>query len=299
MGPGNYAILGLNGTAVTLNGPGTTGNVGVTAGGSAALNGSSGPAIVGNLYLGTGATTNGSASPVSSQVSGMILQTAATNTSLDAAAAAATSAEHFFANLAATQSLPVADNGSITSGTTLHASQTGFNVIDVNNISLGNNDVLTLSGDGIAGAQFVVNVSGNITLNGGNLFSGGEIRLAGGLTQNDVLINLTSTANDNFTSSGGSSTDPSNPHNSLPNAYIDGIVLDLAGGIHLSPGQVEGEIIGGGKEINLVSGSQVNSNFSPNTATTPLPSPALAGAGLMGGVLAARKWKSSRDGIVA
>jgi hypothetical protein len=60
--------LGLGGTAVsvtdtTMNGPGTTtGNVGIASSGNIALNSSTAPAILGNLYLGSTANTSGSAS---------------------------------------------------------------------------------------------------------------------------------------------------------------------------------------------------------------------------------------------
>ena len=277
-GPGNYAILGLNGTSVTLNGPGqTTGNVGVTSPGNIALNSSSPPAITGNLYLGNTATTSGSASPLSSQVSGTIFTNQ--NATLATAATAAANAETFFNGLAVDQTIASVGSGN----TTLTATHSGFYVVDVTgNIALGNNDNLILSSGGISGVQFILNVGGDITLNGGNNFSGGEIKFAGGLTQNDVLVNLTKTTNnDNFTSSGGSSPDPANPGNTLPNAYINGIVLDLNGGIHLSPGQVRGEIIGGGNEINLVSGSQVNA-LTPTATTVPLPAPVIAGGVLIG-----------------
>lgn len=274
-GPNNYAILGLNsGVTITLNGPGqTVGNVGGF--GDVALNSSTPPAITGNLFLGTAGTTAGSAGNLSAQVSGSIIQTAASNTQLVNAAAAATSAANTFKTMAADQTIST----SITSTTTLTATHSGFYVVNLNgNITLGNTDKLILSEAAGVNAQFVLNVNGNITLNGGNNFSGGDIVLGGGLTLNNVLINVTSTTGgDNVTSSGGSSPDPAHPGNTLPNAYIQGILLDVGGGIHLSPGQVYGEIIGGGNEINLVSGSQVNSQTA-----APLPSTALSGTALLG-----------------
>lgn len=287
-GPGNFAILGLNSSdKITLNGPGQTfGNVG--AFGDVALNSSSPPAILGQLLLGTSGNTGGSSGNLSAQISGGIVQTAASNTFLVNAASAALSAANTFKGLTADQTITT----DITSTTTLTATHSGFYVVNVNaNISLGNNDKLILTQAAGVNAQFVLNVDGNITLNGGNNFSGGEIVLAGGLTQNNVVVNVTSTANDNVTSSGGSSADPAHSGNTLPNAYIQGILLDVNGGIHLSPGQVYGEIIGGGSEINLVSGSQVTSN----SVTTPLPSTAFSGAallGVLGAGLAVRKRRS-------
>jgi len=166
-GPNNYAILGLNsGVTITLNGPGqTVGNVGGF--GDVALNSSTPPAITGNLYLGSAGTTAGSAGNLAAQVSGSIIQTAASNTQLVNAAAAATSAANTFKTMAADQTI----NTDITSSTTLTATHSGFYVINLNgNITLGNNDKLTLSEAVGVNAQFILNVNGNITLNGGNNF---------------------------------------------------------------------------------------------------------------------------------
>jgi hypothetical protein len=305
-GPGNFAIFALGGTnlsstAGTLNGPGqTTGNVGVASAGNIALNSSTPPAIIGNLYLGNTVTTSGSSSPVSGQVSGTIftnqdgfLGTGSStgfwtggNTTATGAVSDALNAAKTFAGLSANQTV-----SNITSNTTLTAGTLGPNntwVVNVTgNINLGNNEVLTLSG--AAGTQFILNVAGTITLNGGNNFSGGEIRLAGGLTAADVVINVTSTSSgDNVTTSGGSSPDPNNPGNTLPNASIQGILLDVAGGIGMAPGAVYGEIIGGGNEIRLVSGSEVQGAQGAQVSGVPEPSTlvlaltGVAGIGLAG-----------------
>ena len=269
-----------------------SGTVGIASNGGVALNSSTPPAIIGNLYLGNTANTNGSASPVSGQVSGAILTnqdsflgTGSAQTppgfwgggtvTATGAVADALNAAKFFNNLAPDQVL-----GSITSTTTLTATHAGYYVCDVTgNIALGNTNNLTLVG--LPGTQFVLNVSGNITLNGGNNFSGGEIRLGGDLTPNDVVINVVSTSSgDNVVTSGGSSPDPSHPGNTLPNAQINGILLDVAGGVGMAPGLVKGEIIGGGNEIRLVSGSQV--------VPEPLSTPAVAAICLIS-LFAARK----------
>jgi hypothetical protein len=280
-GPVNFAIFSLGGTNLnltddTLNGPGqTTGNVGVASNGNIALNSSTPPAIIGDLYLGNTATTGGSASPLSGQVSGSIftnqdafLGTGSAQTppgfwgggtvTASGAVAQALTAAMFFNNLAADQTL-----GNITGTQTLTATHTGYYVVDIGNLNLGNGEHLTLSGP--AGTQFVLNVGGNITLTGGN---GSGIDLLGALTVNDVVINVTSTSSgDNVTASGGSSPDPNHPGNTLPNAVINGILLDVAGGIGFSPGMVNGEIIGGGNEIRLVSGSQAQPPPVPEPAT--------------------------------
>lgn len=320
-GPSNFAILALGGTNVsntdgTLNGPGQTlGNVGIASSGSIALNSSTPPAIKGNLFLGNTSNTNGSASPVSGQVSGTIYTnqdsylgtgsstgfwTGGTTTATGAVKDALNAAKTFNA-MTANQTLATINGGTTT--LTSNATGSGSYVVDVNgNINLNNNDVLTLSG--AAGTQFVLNVSGNITLNGGNNFSGGEIRLAGGLTASDVVINVTSTTSgDNVTAAGGSSKatagelgyDAANPNNTLPNAYIQGILLDAAGGISFSPGAVYGEIIGGGDEIRLVSGSQTMTMSKQGQGqSTPLPSSALAGMVLLGVFGIKRNLRASR-----
>jgi hypothetical protein len=55
-GPGNFALLALNGAQdIALNGPGTTnGTVGISSG-TLSLNGSNGPSINGNVLLSPGA----------------------------------------------------------------------------------------------------------------------------------------------------------------------------------------------------------------------------------------------------
>jgi hypothetical protein len=90
------------------------------------------------------------------------------------------------------------------------------------------------------------------------------------LTPIDVVFNITSSGN-NISTSGGSSPDPSQPGNTLANAVINGILLDIQGSIQLSPGMVNGEIIGGGSTISLASGSQVNGSGS---LLVPVPAPA-------------------------
>jgi hypothetical protein len=291
-GPGNFAIFGLGGTNVNVGstdtvftGPGQTiGNVGVASVGAFNSSSSTPPGIQGNLYLGNNATFTQSGG---NQVSGTIFTNqdaflgtgsstnfwstnppvfTATGAVADALNAAVT-----FKNLAANQTI----SGNITGTQTLTAGALGPNntwVVNVTgDINLGNGEFLTLSGP--AGTQFILNVAGNITIGGGN---GEGIVLAGGLTETDVVINVTSTSTGkNVNTNGGGNA-----------AEIHGILLDVAGGVNMSPGLVVGEIISGGDEIRLVSGAEVHGVTPPVITTVPAPAGlllGLAGAGSFGG----------------
>src|SRR5947209_9755691 len=92
---------------------------------------------------------------------------------------------------------PTQTFGAITSGMTISKNAVGNYVFDIASINL-NQSALTLSAP--AGSTFVLNISGNITLNGGS--QGNGLLLAGGLKSSDVFINLTR-ANSNLTTNGG------------------------------------------------------------------------------------------------
>lgn len=223
-GPGNYAILFLSTSGQPqMNGPGTTtGNVGYNGSTSLQLNGSAGPEINGNLILGNNATVNNPA-----QVTGTIF----TNQSaqLNAAQAAAINAASFFNGLTPTSVMTVVN------GTTTIIGSAGLNVLNLTGITLGNGQTLTLSGP--AGAQFVINVSGNMALNSG------LIQETGGLLASDVVFNVAGKVQ----TSGGLNNE----------SVINGIVLDLSGQIALSPGAINGELIAGGNNPQIVSGGSV------------------------------------------
>jgi hypothetical protein len=254
-GPEDFAILALTGANdIALNGPtpGTNGNVGISSG-TLSLNGSAGPAINGNVLLAPGAsisTGNGT------QVTGTVF----TNQNLSQPNTDARNASTTFANLTPTLSVPGgAINGTITINGTA-----GVNVVNVSGINLGNGQTLTLNGP--AGSQFVLNDSGNLTLNSG------LIKLAGGLTPTDVVINDTSSGN-NFSTSGGLNNE----------SIINAIVLDPNGGVAMAPGKINGELIAGGSTIHLVSGANVNGiPVTPLPAALPLFSAGLGLVGLLG-----------------
>jgi Putative Ice-binding-like adhesive domain len=165
------------------------------------------------VYLSPGHTNNGPA----------VLTTVYNASLLNSAWTDATNASAMLASLAPTQTL-----GAITSGQTITEAAVGNYVLSISSINL-NQSALTLSAP--AGSTFVLNISGNVTLNGGS--QGNGLLLAGGLTSNDVVYNLTG-VNSNLTTSGGGNAQ-----------QIFGTVLATGSNasVNLHPGQINGEII--------------------------------------------------------
>jgi choice-of-anchor A domain-containing protein len=246
-GPGNYAILnfGTGNADVALNGPGTTnGNVGVLSG-TLSLASSTPPAVMGNVYLGNNASPNFSGG---NQVSGTTFTNQ--NVPLMQAASDASNASKAFAALAPTQSVP---GGAISGTTTINAANPGgVNVVNLSGLKLGNGQTLTLNGP--AGTQFILNNSGGMTL------TGGQINLTGGLTANDVVLNFTGAAPQISTSGGGNAS------------VVNGIILAPGSGttVDFSPGLVNGEVLAGGNHLHFVSGAEVN-GLPPSTPSVPEP----------------------------
>jgi len=123
--------------------------------------------------------------------------------------------------------------------------------VDISSLNLGNGQALTLNGP--PGSQFVINDSGNFILNSG------MINLTGGLTDNDVVFNVTATGNA-IQTSGGLNNE----------AVVNGILLAPNSGVALAPGLINGELIAGGSTIHLVSGASIV-DTTPTTVTTPEP----------------------------
>jgi hypothetical protein len=165
------------------------------------------------VYLSPGHTNNGP--PVETTVFNAPL--------LNAAWADAVNASANLASLAPTQTL-----GAINSGMTITEAAVGHYVLSISSINL-NQTALTLSAP--AGSTFVLNISGNITLNGGS--QGNGLLIAGGLRNSDVVYNLTG-ANSNLTTTGGGNAQQ---------IYGTVIATGTGASVNLHPGQINGEII--------------------------------------------------------
>jgi hypothetical protein len=254
-GPDNWAILlGPDTTNFALNGPGTTtGNVGFDGSGTVQLNASGGhDAIDGNLDLAFGINTVNDVA----QVTGTVITDQFSLLATDWEQAVRASG--LFSSMTATQTV---SGGKINGTTTINSSGAGAtNVIDLTSINLGNGQTLTLHGS--ATDQFVINVSQSLVLNSG------QIVLTGGLTPDDVVINVTASGNA-ISTSGGLNNE----------SVINGILLAPNSSIALSPGLINGELIAGGTNIQLVSGASVDEELYG------IPEPAtwlLLGVGLVG-----------------
>jgi hypothetical protein len=157
---------------------------------------------------------------------------------------------------------PTMTLGSVTSNMTINGNG-GLNVIDINGNITGN---LTLNGS--ANDVFIVNVTGTVTLGGSTMLG-----VSGGVTAEHVLYNFT----------GSSGTISSHVGNTF---Y--GTLLAPNYSFNLD-GNFNGEIIGGGSNISLLSGAVVNYHpFTPPNSPPPsgVPAPPALVMGLVGAGMA-------------
>jgi hypothetical protein len=256
-----FAVLGIgSNTTISINGGnGVHGNVGGRN--NIALDNPSN--IFGQVILGSGGSFHSTAQNpvVATQNAALLTQAAA-----DARAAATTAA-----GLAATNTSILSVNLSNSTGTITGGAMR--NVLNLTSVNL-NHGTLILSAP--AGGSFVLNVSGNFVLNTGSIL------LSGGLTADDVLINVTGTGSAVAFTGGGNQS------------VVFGTLLATDRNIQLSPGLVNGRIIGGGNQITLVSGSQANGPAVPEPTTL-----LLLGTGLAGAALKARRRRKAHGGDTA
>lgn len=260
-GPGNFAILETGNGNVSLanaaNSGYVNGSIGVAGSGNVSDGGSL--PIHGNVYLGSAAGQSG----LSGNVSGSVIQNVSSQVLLSQAAIDAAAASLTLSGMAS------AGGGvgvsSITSGQTL-----GAGVYNLSQLQLNNGAHLILSGS--ASDQFIFNISGTLSLNSA------QILLSGGLTSDDVIFNITGSSAVQF--SGGLNNE----------SILNGIILAEGANVQVTPGEVNGEIIGGAN-INIASGGSVN-------CTPPLPdggkTMVMLGAALFGVTLMNRRLESAR-----
>ena len=178
----------------------------------------------GPLFLHSGVTFNSSAPGVpqptmSSSVDAMLAQ----------AKQDAFAASNFALGLNPTQTL-----GTISNNLSITQNSVGNYVLKIDSINFSGDKALTLSAP--AGSSFVLNISSGITL------TTGSIRVAGGLSAADVLINYTGTNDVQF--SGGGNT-----------SQIFGSILAPNATVGLHPGLVVGSVIA--NAITMSSGADV------------------------------------------
>jgi len=271
-GPANYAILAMGGDSCnTRSGCGTAatnltvqnhsqveGNVGIAPNGNLSV-ASPYSHVYGKAYV----DTSGSVA-VLTQITGGVVQNSATNTLLNNAVQSALLASSDAAGMTATITNVTNINNPSSHITITGVS--GINVVDLSNLVLSNStDYLTLSAP--SSGYFVINVAGNMALSGQS-----SIQLTGGLSEYNVLYNVTGTGNAvTFTDS-----------NQTQSTYLSGIVLAPTRDITVNGALVNGEVISGNQNILV-----------ENYGVVDVPEPAtlfLLASGL--GALLARRRKS-------
>jgi choice-of-anchor A domain-containing protein len=227
---GNFTMLALTG-GIDDSGPlgpqsdpnSVDGAVGVASAGQK-FQASGSVTYNGPIYLHSGDTYNSSAPGVpqptmGSSVDGMLAQ----------AKTDAFNASTFASGLSAT-----ATYGTINNNLTITEHSVGNYVFNIQSINFSGNKALTL--DAPAGSSYVLNISNSIVL------TTGSIKLAGGLSAANVLINYTGTNTVQF--SGGGNT-----------SQVFGTILAPNTEVGLHPGLVVGSIMAG--SITMSSGANV------------------------------------------
>jgi uncharacterized repeat protein (TIGR01451 family) len=218
-------VLELGGYKVDMTGPPGCVQGDVCIGPLGKLSMSGEQCITGMIKLDTGATFSKSGSGTVGPV---------IHTNLSAEINAAIAASMDAAALPCTMTIDTLKNGMNITG------NGGLNVICVKNVTL--NQPIYLNGT--ASDMFVFNVTGKFALT-----SHGSILVAGGVTRSHVLYNIIGTGEQVAFSGGGGGAN-------CCNAVVDGTLIALQRKIALSPGLVNGQLIGG-RDISIVSGASV------------------------------------------
>lgn len=210
--------LGPQGDPYSVNGP-----VGVVTDGQK-FQASGSVTYNGPLFLHSGVTFNSSAQGVPQPT-----MSASVDAMLAQAKQDAFSASAFALTLSPTQTL-----GTINSNLNITEQAAGNYVLKIDGINFSGNKALTLNAP--TGSTFVLNISDGIVL------TTGSIKVAGGLSAADVLINYTGTKDVQF--SGGGNT-----------SQIFGSILAPNATVGLHPGLVVGSVIA--NAITMSSGADV------------------------------------------
>ncbi len=248
-GPAYWTVLALgNPTGVAITGPSSVrgifsvANVGVPAAGN--FNMSDG-AVDGTVFVNTAGTATVSGP---STIVGGVVRNLQTDSRL---AQAVTDAQ---AAATAAGALPCAWTfDAITNRTGTITGTAGINVVCVGSITINGGAGSTVTLAAPAGASFVVKVSQNFALTGG-----AKLVLAGGVTPLNVLYYVAGSGSQ-VAFSGGTA-------NGVPNTELHGILFAPQRNIAISPGLIEGEVIGGGQQITITSGGRVQNPTSSITA---------------------------------
>jgi hypothetical protein len=174
----NYAVLGIQGTDLSMMNYIVGGPVGICKNGSLSL--SSPVTINGNVVVNTGASQSGS---------GIIHGVTLTNQNIAQAQTDAINAANAAAALTPTQTFTTWNSAVTVTG------NGGVNVIKVGSVNLGNGDNIVLNGT--AADYWIINVTGGFSL-GGNA----SIKAGGTSTASKILINIIGTGTNIATNAG-------------------------------------------------------------------------------------------------
>jgi choice-of-anchor A domain-containing protein len=178
----------------------------------------------GPIYLHSGDTYNSSAPNVPQPTMG-----SSVDSMLEQAKADAFNASTFASSLTATASY-----GTISNNLSITEHSVGNYVFNIQNINFSGGKILTL--DAPLGSSYVLNISGSLVL------TFGSIKVAGGLSPADVLINYTGKNVVQFSGGGNSS-------------QVYGTILSPNAEVGLHPGLVVGSVIA--QSITMSSGANV------------------------------------------